>query len=161
MYFPSILSSLHSHAFFLPHLPSQFSALKTSLQQLGNTLITVAIIVTTQIFHLLPTHPFLSSFPLPLLQQQELNCSLMSTVRSMNELYILSGQNSRSNRADFSWFSCCLFLDQSPRNKRWQIPIRSYLVHHSGANLQSFSCLCENFSLLFFVGESSLIPGRL
>ena len=56
----------------------------------------------------------------------------------MNELYILSRQNSRSNRADFSWFSCCLFLDQSPRNKRWQIPIRSYLIHHAGANLWSF-----------------------
>lgn len=68
----------------------------------------------------------------------------------MNELYILSRQNSRSNRADFSWSSCCLFLDQSPRNKRWQIPIRSYLVHHSGANLRSFSCLCENFFPSFF-----------
>lgn len=85
----------------------------------------------------------------------------MSTVRSMNELYILSRQNSRSNRADFSWSSCCLFLDQSPRNKRWQIPIRSYLVHHSGANLRSFSCLCENFFLLSFAGESCLMPGRL
>lgn len=68
----------------------------------------------------------------------------------MNELCILSRQNSRSNRADFSWFSCCLFLDQSPRNKRWQIPIRSYLVYHSGANLRSFSCLCENFFPSFF-----------
>lgn len=78
----------------------------------------------------------------------------------MNELYILSRQNSRSNRADFSWSSCCLFLDQSPRNKRWQIPIRSYLVHHSGANLRSFSCLCENFFLLSFAGESCVMPGR-
>lgn len=69
----------------------------------------------------------------------------------MNELYILSRQNSRSNRADFSWFSCCLFLDQSPRNKRWQIPIRSYLIHHSGANLWSFFCLCKNFFLLLQV----------
>lgn len=79
----------------------------------------------------------------------------MSTVRSMNELYILSRQNSRSNRANFSWFSCCLFLDQSPRNKRWQIPIRSYLVHHSGTNLGFFSCLWELFPSFFCRWELS------
>lgn len=144
----------------LPHRPFSFSALKTSLAAWKHSNYCSYYSHNPDLPP--PSHSPLSIFlapPFALAAGVELQSHEHSQICEW-ALYLVR-EELQIQQGWFSWFSCCLFLDQSPRNKRWQIPIRSRLIYHSGANLRSFSCLCENFFLLYVAGESCLMPGKL